>query len=246
VLCGRIGADWFGRMVAEDPRIVDSFDGVVCHPYSSSAEASLAMVRRLQFVMAERGFVKPMYITEFNFFGGKWKDDKPGDVLQREMAARIRAGAPLMAKVSNSVSWWNAVFGTHRHGLLRDEDVCLRPLLQFWEFGKVTGRLTRDGGPVTARVEIIDQATVRLTATNTSDQPQAIRFWPVGFVTALGLTIDDVRALDWQGTLAPGAQHAATIRIRPTPAASKRSMPHGLAIINAQGNSVTMRELAVP
>ena len=253
VLCGRIGGDWLGRMVAETPRIVDSFDGMVCHPYAGTAEGSLAMVRRLQFAMAGLGFVKPIYITEFNFFGGKWQDDKPGDVLQREMAGRIRAGAPLMAKVSDSVSWWNATFKTHRHGLLRDEDVCLRPLLQFWEFGKVTGRLTPGGGPVKARVEIVaagvdaaGQTDVRLVATNASDQPQAIRFWPVGFVTALGMSTDDVRAYDWQGTLAPGAQHTVTIRVRPTPAAAKHTMPLGLAIINAQGNAVAMRDLVVP
>jgi hypothetical protein len=59
------------------------------------------------------------------------------------------------------------------------------------------------------------------------------------------MTLDDVRAHNWQRTLAPGARHTVTIRVRPTPAAAKHSMPLGLAIINAQGNSVVMRDLVV-
>jgi len=252
VLCGRVGRERLSMMLSEDPAIIECFDGLVSHPYTNSGDRSYAEVRALQLVMAADGFMKPVHITEVNFFGGKWKDDRPPEVIQNEMARKVRHGLPLMAKVSNHVSWWTSVFPSYTHGLLRDKKICLQPLQQYWEVGKITGRLSKEGGPVKADVKICDQdvtvgqkATVRLMATNTAGEPQTIRFWPVGFVTSLGITLDDIRAQEWQGTLSPGDRHSAILHIRPAKQAASRSFPVGLAIIDEHGNSLALTDLCV-
>jgi len=191
--------------------------------------------------------MKPIYMTEVGFFGGKWKDPRPGSVVQAEMAAKVRHGLPLMAKLSSRVTWWNSVFASYAHGLLRDDGLCLRPLDQYWAFGEVTGQLLKSGGPVKASVEVSRQpvrggqeALVRLTATNTTDEPQTIRFWPVGFVTALGVTLGEIRAQEWEGVLPAGGARSATLRIRPFAETAKRSLPVGLAVIGSVRNSLAL------
>ena len=252
VLCSRVGVDWLGKMLADDPTIVDCFDAIVSHPYSNGGDDSFAKTRALQLRMADAGFLKPIYMTEVGFFGGKWKDPRPGSVVQAEMAAKVRQGLPLMAKLSKRVTWWNSVFKSYAHGLLRDEGVCLRPLDQYWAFGDVTGRLSKSGGPVKASVElpsppvrIGQEALVRLAATNASDEPQTIRFWPVGFVTALGVTLEEIRAHEWEGVLPVGGVRSATLRIRPSAEAEKHSLPVGLTVINGKGNSLALEVLPV-
>ena len=252
VLCSRVGIKWLDLMLRADPSIVDSFDAFVSHPYSDGPYGSLAQVRALQIRMAEAGRAMPIHITEFNFFGGKWRDDKPADVLQREMAERIRDGAPLMATVSNEVTWWNSAFKSNRHGLLRSDGVSLTPLRQYWAFAKVIGKLSQPGGPVRARVEVRDEpvavaatAQVRLVAENASAKDQRIRFWPVGFVAALGGVVTDVPAREWRGVLAPGQRHEMTMSVTPDAQATGRSFALGLAVIGEQGNSLAITELRV-
>jgi len=247
VLCSRVGIDWLGKMLADDPAVVDCFDGIVSHPYSDGGDDSFAKGRALQLRMADAGFMKPIYMTEVGFFGGKWKDPRPGSVVQAEMAAKVRHGLPLMAKLSSRVTWWNSVFASYAHGLLRDDGLCLRPLDQYWAFGEVTGQLLKSGGPVKASVEVSRQpvrggqeALVRLTATNTTDEPQTIRFWPVGFVTALGVTLGEIRAQEWEGVLPAGGARSATLRIRPFAETAKRSLPVGLAVIGSVRNSLAL------
>jgi len=202
--------------------------------------------------MAAAGFMKPIHVTEVGFFGGKWKDERPGEVVQSEMAQKVRTGLPLMANVSNHVTWWTCVFHSYAHGLLRDEGRCARPLDQYWAFGEVTGRLSRQGGPIEAKVEAPAQplrvgqnSDVLLTARNTSAKPQTVRFWPVGFVTSLGATLEGVRAHEWAGTLPPGGKHATAFRIRPTAQAAKRSFPLGLAIVCQDGNTLAFDDITV-
>ena len=252
VLCSRVGFEWFDRMLHDDPAIADSFDALVSHPYTAGAEASLAVVRAIQIRMAEAGFVKPIHVTEFNFFGGKWKDDKPADVLQREMAGRIRVGATLMATVSNDVTWWNSVFKSNRHGLLRNDVVSLTPLRQYWEFAKVIGRLSPERGPVQARVELTRDpvavgavARVRLIAANTSAHAQQVRLWPVGFVTALGGSAQTIPAQEWQGSIEPGGRREMIVNVAPTAQAAGHSFAVGLAVIGRESNSLAMAELRV-
>ena len=252
VLCSRVGIDWLGKMLKDDPTIVDCFDAIVSHPYSNGGDDSFAKGRALQLRMADAGFMKPIHMTEVGFFGGKWRDPRPGSVVQAEMAAKVRHGLPLMARLSSRVTWWNSVFKSYAHGLLRDEQVCLRPLDQYWAFGEVTGRLLKDGGPVRASVELpkqpvrVDQeTTIRLTATNASDRPQVVRFWPVGFVTDLGVTLDQNRDVEWRGTILPGETHVAAVRVRPSAASAGRSLPVGLAIVNAQSNSLALAEMSI-
>ncbi len=252
VLCGRVGADWLGKMLEEDPKIVAYFDGLVVHPYSSSGAQSFAAARGLQLRMAREGLLKPLHVTEIGFFGGKWRDDRPPEVIQEEIASRLRQGLPELAKLSRHVSWWNSVFGSYAHGLLYDDGSCLRPLHQFWAFGEVTGRLSRAGGPVKAAVALQkesihpgQQTIVTLLATNTSDAPQRIRFWPVGFVSGLGIALGDIRAEEWQGTLPPAGEHKVDFVVRPTPDAADRAFPVGLAVIADAGNSLALADLRI-
>ena len=252
VLCGRVGPDWLEAMFEDDPSIVDCFDGLVSHPYSDSGTRSFAKVRDLQLRMAAAGYIKPIHVTEVGFFGGKWKDPRPGDVIQSEMADRLRGGLPWMARVSDHVTWWTAAFPSYAHGLSRDEGLAVRPLDQYWAFGEVTGQLSKQGGPVKASVELPTETTdvgrsveVRLTATNATDHPQPIRFWPVGFVSTLGVTLKDVRAAEWKGTLAPGAKHSTTLTLHPAANAADRRFPLGLAAINPEGNSLSLTDFCL-
>ncbi|MBN2451383.1 MAG: hypothetical protein JXR77_13410 [Lentisphaeria bacterium] len=253
VLCGRIGTEWLDRVLAEDPGLLASVDGIVCHPYSSAGPGSKSLLLALALRLADAGVHdKPIYTTEVNFFGGKWRDDGPPDAVQADMADKMREGLPLVAEWSPLVYWWTAAFGTHTHGLLHDDGVCLRPLLQYRVFADLLGRLPNGGGPVRAVVEAprvleTDQpASVTLTAVNTSVRPQRVRFWPLGLVAALGGTADGVRAHDWQGTLDPGERHTAELPIRATAAARGRDLPLGLAILCREGNSLTLTDVRVP
>jgi len=252
VLCGRVGVRWLEQMVKDDPQIVNHFDGLVSHPYTNRGTRSFANVRDLQLRMAAAGFMKPIHVTEVGFFGGKWKDPRPGNVVQSEVAQKVREGLPLMGNVSNYVTWWTCIFGTYAHGLLRDEGLSARPLDQYWAFGEVTGRLSKQGGPIQAEVEVPAQplrvgqdADIHLTATNTSAKPQAVRFWPVGFVTSLGVVLESVRAHEWAGTLPPGGKRTTAFRIRPTARAAKRSFPLGLAIMCQDGNTLALTDITV-
>jgi hypothetical protein len=239
-------------MFEDDRTIADCFDGLVSHPCTDSGTRSYAKVRDLQLRMAAAGYMKPIHITEIGFFGGKWQDSRPGDVIQSEMAGKLRAGLPWMARVSDNVTWWTAVFPSYAHGLLRDEGLTVRPLEQYWAFGEVTGRLSKRGGPVRASVEVPSErikvgrsVKVRLTAMNASDRPQPFRFWPVGFVSALGVTLKDIRAAEWQGTLAPGAEHSTTLTLRPGTNAADVRFPIGLVVFNSTGNTLSLVDIRV-
>jgi hypothetical protein len=289
VLCARVGPDWLESMLEDDRTIVDCFDGLVSHPYTDSGTRSFAKVRDLQLRMAAAGYIKPIHVTEVGFFGGKWQDSRPGDVIQSEMAGKLRSGLPWMARVSDNVTWWTAVFPSYAHGLLRDEGPAVRPLEQYWAFGEVTGRLSKQGGPVKASVEVsagrqgrqpnasyrserksrsrwsLESAQendvlpvgsaakinvgrsvkIRLTAINASDRPQRVRFWPVGFVSALGVTLKDIRAAEWQGTLSPGAEHSTTLTLRFGENAADVRFPLGLAVLNSIGNTLSVVDIGV-
>jgi hypothetical protein len=122
----------------------------------------------------------------------------------------------------------------------------------YYEYGRLTGRLhIEDASPVTVdctanpiSVAKGQAAEVTLTARNTSAKPQKVRFWPVGFVTNLGFTLDKVRGLDWQGTLTPGEEHRVAVTVTPT-AQAKGSYPVGVAVIGDEGNAVGMGEVSV-
>jgi len=252
VLCARVGPDWLESMFEDDRTIADCFDGLVSHPYTDSGTRSFAKVRDLQLRMASAGYIKPIHVTEVGFFGGKWQDSRPGDAIQAEMAAKLHSGLPWMARVSDNVTWWTAAFPSYAHGLLRDEGLAVRPLEQYWAFGEVTGRLSKRGGPVKASVQLpLEEINVgrsvkiRLTAMNASDRPQRVRFWPVGFVSALGVTLKDIRAAEWQGTLAPGAEHSTTLTLRPGTNAADVRFPIGLAVLNSAANALALEDIRV-
>ena len=96
-----------------------------------------------------------------------------------------------------------------------------------------------------AGTSVDEQARVLLTARNTSDRPQPIRFWPVGFGTALSLDMEAIRAAEWDGTLDPGEERGATLTVRPTEDAADHSFPVGLAIINPESNTLSLADLRI-
>jgi len=196
--------------------------------------------------------MKPLNLTEIGFFGGKWRDERPADVVQAEMASRLGKGLPRLSKLSGRISWWNSVFSTYAHGLLRDDGASLRPLQQYWAFGGVTSRLVKGDEPVRASVEPQDHSTavgrttlITLRARNTTDASQNMRFWPVGFVEALGCTLEQIRANEWDGTLPPGREHRTRISACPRAAATGHSFAVGLAVVCEAGNSLALVDLSV-
>ena len=60
----------------------------------------------------------------------------------------------------------------------RDEDLAARPLQQYWAFGQVTGRLSKQGDPVKASVELPAEtnslcfADLRVGAEHRTETPQ--------------------------------------------------------------------------
>jgi hypothetical protein len=250
VLCGRVGLDWLKAMVLEEPGILGFFDGIAMHPYSANGSASFAQARREQLWLAARGTPKPVHITEVGFFGGVWHDPRPGAEVAREMGEKVARGLPLMTRVSDNITWWNSSFASYAHGLLLHEGSCLRPLDQYRAFGNVTGRLVDGKAPVTVSVDaparslkLGGQVLVTLRAENRSDQPQRIRFWPVGFVKDLGCDIEGIRSHEWAGFLLPGQTRETTIPVIPARAPGKGSFPLGLGIVCAAGNTLELIEL---
>ena len=135
--------------------------------------------------------------------------------------------------------------------LLRDDGDRLVPMPVYYEYGRITGKLGAKECPV--RVEVLvppgglrrgEATSVRLRLTNPSAQRQKVRFWPVGFVTNLGFTADDVRKLDWDGVIEPGGTRSTTLTARPTKEA-KGSYPVGAAMVTDASNALALENVLV-
>ena len=245
VICGRVGAEWLGAMLREDPSVAAFFDGVVSHPYAATPEKSFAAVRREQLAMGLAGVMKPVHVTEIGY--GEWHSASSPAAYEQTKARHAAEALRRLRTVSDYVYWWTSVRPGNQYGLLRDDGYCYRPMPAYWQAGLATGKLTREGGPVQAQVDAPTEPVwpgrtvrVRLVARNRTGRPQRVRFWPVGFVTDLGWSAEVVRSHEWTGVLpGHGARSAAMDFAFPVAAAGGR-FPVGLAVMCSEGNSLAL------
>jgi len=239
VYCAAFVRDqWLGRLLADG--LADSFDGICIHPYHSQPAGVLSRTRKTQLELVCAGVFKPLAITEMGYQSGGWKQGPAVKTNEQDKAAAGAAALRALADTSDFITWYTGIERGNLYGLLRDDGDRLTPQPIYWEYAGITGALT-DRGPVKAEVTEPQPRTLRMVARNTSDQPQAIRFWPVGLVGALGF---GEATGDWQGSLAPGEAHELTVSLRPTEKA-KGSYPVGLAVVASGGNQVVLTNVAV-
>ena len=249
VVAGRVGRPWMGHMLKAG--LGDEFDGVVSHPYAKTAASSVAAARQLQLIMAEHGVVKPLYITEIGL--GEWHKVADPAAYERDKARYARDVLRGLSALSDVVYWWTSCRPGNQHGLLRDDRYCLRPTPAYWAAAEVIGRLKRRNPAVRAEVSL-SAASVRvgetagatLCATNRLEEPVSIRFFPVGFLSTLGVTPEHVGSSDWRGRLRPGESHTVRLAMAPDVDASGGRFPVGLAVLSDRGNSLALCDLAVP
>ena len=249
LLAAFVFGEWLPRLLADGMQ--KSFDGVCVHPYHSQPAGCVTSARKVLLTLAISGAAKPIYITEVGYQSGGWKEGpgvKPNEEEKAQAGSEALKG---LAATSNFVCWYTACEKGSMYGLLRDDGDRLRPVLMYTEYGRLTGRLLDHGSPVDVRVTLPTSpaakgqpSVVTLTARNSSSTTQKIRFWPVGFVTNLGMDIEKVHACEWQGTLKPGESHIATITVSPTNKA-KGAYPVGIAVITEGGNALAIDDLKV-
>lgn len=251
VLCGRAGR-WLPFLLKDG--MARYMDGVSIHPYpgrEGPARRIITSMRQYQLALRAAGVRLPIHVTELGFGAGyPWPG--PGGMRNETIKARmLKRTLPRLARMSPAVYWYAPIMKDRWYGLIKAEPDRYRINPAYYAFGRVTGRLTPTGGPVVARIDAPrgpvskgQTVFVRLEAENTSNTKQNIRFWPVGFVRALGGTFSSVRAKDWRGVLMPGEKHIAQLMIRPSPGAYGR-YPIGLAVITPNGNSLALRDLRI-
>lgn len=239
------------------PRLLEDgwaryFDGVTTHPYGKTGAAVSSRNRATAELLAAAGVVREIWVTEVGFQSGGWRRG-PG-VLDSEEAKAREGGIALreLAAQCGLVTWYSANERGDLYGLNRVEpNMTLRPMPMYYEYGEVTGRLPRGGGPV--RVEVVaperpvtrgERTEVVLRAVNPTDKSLRVRLWPVGFVEALRPENDGPRSQDWEGELAAGESQAIAVVIRPD-AQAKGAYPLGLAVICEAGNSLGLADLDV-
>ncbi|MBN1315521.1 MAG: hypothetical protein JXA42_08635 [Anaerolineales bacterium] len=252
VLCGRVGP-WLLPMLEEG--MGNYMDGVTTHPYPGrNGTAGIVRERyeQLQKAMIATGVIKPIECTEVGLGAGyPWTG--PGGYPNEHIKAKaITDLLGVVAETSSSLYWYEPIQANQLYGLLRYEGDRYRPMPGYYTFADLAGRLQLTNAPIQAEVDLSqtmasagETMTVTLTARNTSADKQSVRFWPIGFVNALGIpTLADIRARDWHGVLTPGQEHHLTINVTPTAEAWGR-YPIGLAVISEAGNSLALTDLAI-
>jgi hypothetical protein len=249
-----VGSMVFGEWL---PRLLNDgwskyFDGVTTHPYAGSGQATASRNRANQLLLAASGAPRETWVTEVGFQSGGWKEG-PGVLGSEEAKAREgRIALQELARQCELVTWYSANERGSMYGLNRVEpNGSLRPMLMFYEYGDLTGRLKKSGGPI--QIEVLPSsiklakgslAKVVLKATNPTAKPLNVKLWPVGFITPLMPQNDGPRSQDWTGVLKPGETRSIEISINPTVEA-KDSYPVGLAVMCDAGNSLKLVDLAV-
>jgi|GEM_PF-3468421 hypothetical protein len=229
------------------------FDGVITHPYAKTGQGVAERNLRTAELLKSHGVERDIWVTEVGFQSGGWKAG-PGVVDSEE--AKAREGGIALRELAKQkcglITWYSANERGDLYGLNRVEpNMALRPMPMYYEYGEVTGRLPRGGGPVRVEVETPtapvargERAEIVLRATNPTDKPLQVRLWPVGFIEALQPENEGPRAQDWEGELAPGESRTITVAIRPD-AKAEGAYPLGLAVICGAGNSLEIKDFVV-
>lgn len=251
VICGRVGW-WIHNMLRDG--MADYMDAVSLHPYPGShggnVENVMRQFREVQMSLIAADKIMPIEVTEFGL-GASFPWTGPGaQDGERAKAEALTDILTAMKEATPSIYWYTPIQGNRQYGIVQFESDRYRPVDAYWAFGRVSGELTEEKKAVEASVEIPDEQLipgreirVKLTAKNTSDRPQTIRFWPVGFVDSLGFdSLEQVRRHDWQGVLNPGQVHETVVTVVPHEKAYGR-YPAGLVVINESGNSAALRDL---
>lgn len=236
--------EWFPRLLADG--MDRYFDGVCIHPYGAKPGDCLARAQKTALTLLANGLQhKEIAVTEVGFQSGGWKEG-PGVVKDEATKAQYgREALAALANVCPLVTWYTAIEAGNMYGLLRLDKDRYVPMPIYYEYGDLTGRLSKAGGPVEVTVTVPtgdvrpgQTVEVLLTACNKSDHVLQTTLWPVGFVTALG-PAGEVRAYDCVQQLAP--RGTREIRIPITPGATAKG-PYlvGLAALTPEGNSLAL------
>jgi hypothetical protein len=215
---------------------------------------SFFMLDQMQSVLyANNVFDKKINVSEMGF-GAGWSWAGPGG--QDGETAKAQRTRELLDRFSGwtpEICLYLPSWTERRYGWLqyeRNDRLNIMPV--YYEIGKFTGKLNMESRPVVTETAVPESgvkrgevAAIELTARNISDRPQHIRFWPVGFVPALGYCLlEDIRRYDWDGLLQPGEVRRQTIYVK----ASENSFGNyavGIAVICDGGNSLSMAEVKV-
>jgi len=243
-----VHGQWLPDLLRDDMSAY--FDGICIHPYHSTGVGVLSKARRLQALLLAAGVSKPLWVTEVGFQSGGWQAGPGVTSDEHQKAEAGKQALTGLRSVSDFVCWYTAIERGSMYGLLRDEGGFYRPMPVYYAYGDLTQCLpARADVPVRARVDVRrDQGEerawrVRLSVENGTDVPVRVTFWPVGFVADLGFTLEQVRELDWAGTLGPGERHETTAILRPGSDVRGR-YPVGLAVLTPQGNDLELRTVS--
>lgn len=248
VFCGAVlSRDWYLRML--DDGMARYFDGVCIHPYGASPGDCIAGAAEARLYLLARGFDKPVWVTEIGFQSGAWRGG-PGFVDNEETKAQYgRRTLEGLARDCQVILWYRAADKAGMFGLLQDDGDRFSPLPIYYEYGDLTGRLPKSGGPIRLSARVPDEiavgerGTVLLEATNTSSKRIVVKLWPVGFVEAICADARP-RAHDWQGVLKAGQTKRIAVPIRPSQEASGEYLV-GIAAIAEPANSLALVPLLV-
>lgn len=251
VQCGRVGW-WIHDMLRDG--MGEYMDEIALHPYPGAAQGGAEEVirqfREVQLSLMAAGLHIPIEVTEWGL-GASYPWTGPGAQNdEKAKAQRVEEILNAMKEVTRAVYWYTPIQANRQYGLLQYESDRYRPVDSYWAFGRVTGELSADGGPVKAHVIGPDMsvaqgqvARITLVAENTSNQKQNIKFWPVGFIDSIGIkSLEQIRQYDWTGTLGPGQRHEVTIEVQPQETAYGR-YPVGLVIMNELSNCLALTDI---
>jgi hypothetical protein len=241
--------EWFPRLLADG--MDRYFDGVCIHPYGGKPGDCVARAQRTALTLLANGLQdKEIAVTEVGYQSGGWKEG-PGVLKDEETKAQFGRETLLgLTATSSIVTWYTAIEAGNMYGLLRLDKDRYVPMPVYYEYGDLTGRLPKGGGPLvvtvaapTGDVKPGETAEVSLAVRNKSDHVLQATLWPVGFVTPLG-PAGEVRAHDCVQALAPGESREIRVPITPQ-ATAKGSYLVGLAALTSEGNALALAPVQV-
>ena len=241
--------EWFPRLLADG--MDKYFDGVCIHPYGTKPGDCVARAQKTVLTLLANGLGdKEVAVTEVGFQSGGWKQG-PGVVQDEATKAQYgRETLEGLASLCSTVTWYTAIEAGNMYGLLRLDKDRYVPMPIYYEYGDLTGKLPKAGGPVDVTVTVPggeikpgQAAQVTLTARNKTDHALQATLWPVGFVTPLGPD-GEPRAYDCVQVLAPGQSLQIRVSVTPRPTAQGPYLV-GLAALTPEGNSLALTPLQV-